>query len=54
MQNVGNVQSEIKLLIALRVPKLVALNFNEEMLDFCSTGIAGSKLILMKTGEKNK
>lgn len=52
VQNAGNVQSEIKLHIAQRMPKLIALNFNEEMLDFCSTGIAGSKLILVKTGEK--
>lgn len=34
VQSVGNVQSEIKLLIAQRMPKLIALNFNEEMLLF--------------------
>lgn len=52
MQNVGNVQSEIKLLLAQRMPKLTALNFNEEMLDFSSAGIAGSKLIHMEAREK--
>lgn len=51
VQNVGYVQSEIKLLIAQRMPKLLALNFNEEMLDFYATGIAGSKIICMKTGQ---
>lgn len=54
MQNVGNVQSEIKLLTAQRMTKLIALNFNEKMLDFCSTGTTGSKLIHMTTGEKKK
>jgi len=50
--NAGTVQSEIKLLIAQRMPKLIALNFNEKMLDFCPTGIAGIKLIHMKIGQK--
>lgn len=50
VHNVGYVQSDIKLLIAQRMPKLLALNFNEEMLDFYSTGTAGSKIICIKSG----
>lgn len=51
VQNVVYVQSEIKLHIAQRMPKLLALNFNEEMLDFNATGIAGSKIICIRTGQ---
>lgn len=50
--SIGNVQSEIKLLLAQRMPKLIALSFNEEMLDLSSAGIAGSKLIHVEEGEK--
>lgn len=52
VQNVGNVQSEKKMLMAQRMPKLIDLNVNEEVIDFCSSGTTRTKLIHMERGEK--
>lgn len=54
VQNVGNVQSEKKMLVAQRMPKLIDLNVNEEIIDFFSSRTAGTKLIHVEIWETNR